>query len=147
MRKEPFFRYWRELERVVPVVQSQTAGDIMLTLVSLEIYAKQGFLVIFNGQSSVPGARFDRGMRGWMQARITDRLGDNYTNGQTLLSGIQHAHTFIGRAVMPCTPPVQPQAGGLAITIPAIEWEYPDGDESLPAFELLPGPWLFDIAL
>ncbi len=81
MRKEPLFRHWTDLERVVPVVQSQMASNMKLTLVSLELYpgVSGGFIVTFNGKSIAPSARYDRGGRGWIRGHVVDQLGNRYS--------------------------------------------------------------------
>ena len=45
MKKERLFPYWTNLEQVIPIIQSRTSGSFTLTLVSIEIYARCGFLL------------------------------------------------------------------------------------------------------
>lgn len=64
-----------------------------------------------------------------------------------MIPGVSYNHIFTGRAVMICMPRVADQAGGLSITIDAIEWEFTDDDATQPASEVIQGPWLFDVPL
>lgn len=64
-----------------------------------------------------------------------------------MIPGASYNHIFRDRAVMICMPPVADQAGGLSITVDAIEWEFTDGDEMQPASEVKQGPWVFDVSL
>lgn len=147
MKKERFFPYWTDLERVIAVAQSQTVNNIRLTLVSVETYAMYGFLLTINFESIAPNPQFDRAGRGWMRARIVDYKGNQYKSFLTMIPGISYQQVYRGRAVMICMPHLADQADRLSITIDTIEWEFTDSDETLPSSEVIPGPWVFDVAL
>lgn len=147
MKKERLFPYWADLGRVIPVAQTQLAENLRLTLVSIETYAAHGFYLTMNLEVGSPSSLTDRAGRGWVRARIVDQSGNQYTSMMAVIPGVSHGHTFRGRTVMVCMPPMADQTTELLITIDAIEWEFTDNDEALPASEVVHGPWVFRVSL
>lgn len=152
MKKEPLFPFWSDLERVIAVAQSQEAYNLRLTLVSLEIYPHNGFLVTMNVEATAPNESFSRIGLGWMRSVITDQAGNRYTSMLAMLPGKTYNHIFRGRIVLicrnvNCSPQGARYMGELSIIVNAIEWEYTDGDESQPSSEVIAGPWEFTVAL
>lgn len=146
MKRERLFPYWTNLEQVIPVLQSRTSGDFTLTLVSIEIYARHGFLLTVNAETHVPNTMFDRGGRGWTRAQIVDQDGSPYTSLLATIDGQTYRHLFSGRCILICLPPLPEHRRTLSITIDAIEWEYVERPEEEPSSIMLEGPWKFDVS-
>jgi hypothetical protein len=146
-RKERFLPHWTDLERVIAVTQTQTASNIRVTLVSIEIYSGHGFLVTTNVDTLAPDSLFDRAGRGWMRATIADQQGNQYISLMSMIPGLTHAHLFHGRAVLVCMPPMAVNARHLSLTIDAIEWESREAPDAPPSIETFPGPWDFAVPI
>ena len=146
MRKERFPPYWTDLERVIAVAQTQTASDMSVTLVSIEIYSGHGFLVATNVDTLAPNTLFDRAGRGWMNATIADQHGNQYISLMSMIPGRTHRHLFHGRAVLVCMPQLAITARRLSIKINAIEYESREPPDAPPSIDTFPGPWDFVVS-
>jgi hypothetical protein len=146
MKKERLFPYWTNLEQVISVMQSRTSGDFTLTLVSIEIYARHGFLLTVNAETQVPSTMFDRGGRGWARAQVVDQDGSPYTSLLATIDGQTYNHLFSGRAILICMPPLPKHRLTLSITIDSITWEYVERPDEEPSSIMLEGPWQFNVS-
>jgi hypothetical protein len=123
-----------ELRRVIPIVQSEQAAGLTVTLISLETY-DGGFLI--HGRHSLRyGERSAENL--WMAHPtfvVTDDTGTEYRWGGSRGDGTRFMPSF--------APAPNPAAHELRVNVTHIQWMFPKERRH----ELDEGPWSFSIQL
>lgn len=143
------FSLWREVQRVIPVAQTQQQGEVEITMLAIEVYADG--CVLTTSLRVVPGTPGIPERFAHMEFMVTmaDDRGGSYA-GQVDAMRTQSGPDFWqGRAECAVTPALAPNARELRIEIPELRWRRQETTENgvtqMVPGEITPGPWRFTV--
>lgn len=154
MGKQFFSPVFTGLRRVIPIAQAQRHRDVMVTLVALEVYEREGCILALLLESG-PGTQgaIERYGRAFLQATLRDNRGAVHTSARRPSEGATGPDSVAQRALLPFYgATITPDTDTIEIEIPELHWERyePRTDGAglvVIQGEITPGPWRFTVAL
>ena len=140
---------WREAQRVIPVVQTQQHGGVVMTLLAIEMYPDGSVLTallrVVSGTPEIP-VRFP-GLA--FEFTMTDDRGGSYEGRLDQIRTHSGPDFWHGRAKCESIPAIDPLAQELRIEIPELRWmrqelPYQERSRIVPG-EITHGPWSFTV--
>lgn len=140
-----------DLLRVIPIAQTQQRGEVLITLLALEVYANG--CVMTSLLRIAPGTVGIHERFGYPSFKLVlqDDRGTSYASTPQGASGYNASDFWQGRAECSFLPTLDPLARELAIEIPELVWQRAAWSEEgltghIPG-ETTPGPWIFRVAI